>query len=575
MGISRTQLIGKVKRRLGAPLVKVELCDDQIIDHIDYARKKFVKWAIGNATEEVYFTLLLQAGKRFYDLPVGVTDVISYDTRSRGAGINTLFTVENFLFQSGAFGTSFNGGYDFLSYHLALDFLTTLDRYTTTPYNFRYHKSTNQLEVSPTPESSSSTATVTLPHPETGIPTDFLVDSPGWLLIRSYMLQGSTLPNYTPEWRDVLKEKKTVVETKVINQQNIDSKSILLDHTPLNDTSDMGDVNIYEDTSVSVGTIDISKGTDWNFHPANSRVITWDGLGLDGIISVGDVVNVTYPVVFESKYYPDEWDTVTATSTEIEQYILTDSDVANGRIILQKPIHENNVKVAVGYIENTLNSDYIIDPQNPRIIKWKGLPLDGVVTTGDKLVVTYVTVTSKQPSNASTSFSSSIKQYTTKIENRALTATEITNGQLVLTDVASVVDGVKMSIGGLTRVNGVDFVLSGDNQTIDWNGYGLDGVVVEGENVVVTYTSATPMISELAEDIYDNDWIIDYVTALSKITLGMVRRKFANFASMGGSGISMDGDSLISEGNTEKEQLEETLRNEEAYEGLGIIIGTF
>jgi hypothetical protein len=53
----------------------------------------------------------------------------------------------------------------------------------------------------------------------------------------------------------------------------------------------------------------------------------------------------------------------------------------------------------------------------------------------------------------------------------------------------------------------------------------------------------------------------------------MVRRKFENFASIGNTGIAMDGGDLIAEGKEEKERLLETLKDEEAYEGWGIEIG--
>jgi hypothetical protein len=54
--LSKAELSEKIKRRLGAPVVKVELEDIQIYDAIDYAKDKWVKWAAGNATVDTYFT---------------------------------------------------------------------------------------------------------------------------------------------------------------------------------------------------------------------------------------------------------------------------------------------------------------------------------------------------------------------------------------------------------------------------------------------------------------------------------------------------------------------------------------
>lgn len=66
----------------------------------------------------------------------------------------------------------------------------------------------------------------------------------------------------------------------------------------------------------------------------------------------------------------------------------------------------------------------------------------------------------------------------------------------------------------------------------------------------------------------------DYSLACAKETLGMIRRKFSNFSSIGNEGISLDGDSLIGEAKEEKDKLEERLRqDEESGEGFGIVIG--
>ena len=107
--------------------------------------------------------------------------------------------------------------------------------------------------------------------------------------------------------------------------------------------------------------------------------------------------------------------------------------------------------------------------------------------------------------------------------------------------------------------SGVTTVLSGGQYVANTPGYLLlRTYCIEGTN----------------EDLYENIWFIDYVTALTKINLGRVRSKFANYAAVGSNvGLSMDGDTLLQEGISEIEHLDETLRLEEVYEGLGIIVG--
>jgi hypothetical protein len=184
----KSDLAELIKRRLGAPVVKVELTTQQIYDTIDYAKDKWVKWGAGNATVETYFTVLLLAGQNFYDLPVGVVDIVEYEDQGAHYGINTLFTVDNFLYSRGIYDPLiWTGGYGYslVSYHIARDFLKTVDKYTPSIYNYKYHKYTNQLEVQPAPPSGNALDLVN----ENGVTQTY--DSPGFILVRSYMIEGS------------------------------------------------------------------------------------------------------------------------------------------------------------------------------------------------------------------------------------------------------------------------------------------------------------------------------------------------------------------------------------------------
>lgn len=186
---TKSDLAELIKRRLGYPVVKVELTDQQIFDAIDYAKQKWVKWGAGNSIVETYFSTLLLAGQNFYDLPIGVVDIVDYDDKGRGYGVNTLFTLENFLYSSGTLDgivwATRGYGNSILNYHMAIDFLGTLEKYTPSIYNYKYHKYTNQLEVQPAPPSGNNLDVVN----EQG--QTVTVDSPGYVLVRSYMIEGS------------------------------------------------------------------------------------------------------------------------------------------------------------------------------------------------------------------------------------------------------------------------------------------------------------------------------------------------------------------------------------------------
>ena len=579
MAISRSQLIGKVRRRLGEPMVKVEICDEQIVDHINYARTKWIKWATSNATQEVYFTLLLQAGKQFYDLPAGITDIISYDDEPiQSGGINTLFTIDNMMFSSGFYGNIFWGGYDLVSYHLVQDFLHTLRKYRT--YNLKYHKSTNQLEINPIPARNNQLLEVEVINPTTGILTEVAVDSPGYVMLKGFMIDGASIPNYTPAWSDILKEKKIIVEDIIVSETDIENKYITLKHKPIPDDYDKNDLNIFEDTNVALGGLTRTKGVDWDFYAYNERVITWDGLTWDGVIAAGDTINVKYPVIFQSQLYQDEdWAGTRETMLETEQYDITEDTIVAGEFAVRHPIWEDNVRLTIGTIDHYLGVDYEIDEDNRYLIKWKGLGLESIVEEGDIISIAYTTVIGTKPVNPYFTGQQSVqKQYEVKMEHARVTQPDLDSKSITIEgDTIAVGDGVKLSVGGIVRTYNIDYGIVNDDINnkfnIVWNGLALDGNMAVDDQVIITYTSAVPIMTELEEQLYDEDWIYDYVTAMSKITLGMIRRKFAQFSSLGNQGIALDGSELIGEGNTEKEYLEQTLRDEEPAEGYGIDIG--
>ena len=187
----KSELSNRIKRKLGWPMIKIELHEDQITDSIDFARNKFIKYAAGQATQEVFFTMLLSAGQYMYDMPDGTVEVISYDaSNSNIGGINTLFTLGNYMYNQGAFdGLLRQGrGFGLIDFHIALDFIETFHRYTPDPYRYRYHKSRNILEIQPPPVAGNSLILTDADG------NDVEYDSPGFILIRAVMIDGSSLP---------------------------------------------------------------------------------------------------------------------------------------------------------------------------------------------------------------------------------------------------------------------------------------------------------------------------------------------------------------------------------------------
>jgi hypothetical protein len=187
-----------IRRRFGWPLINVELHDDHINDNIFLAMQKYTRFAIANASQEHFMTLMLSGGQRYYNLPEGVVEVVSVEDQGKDGGINTLFTIDNYLYQQGAFNfLNMNSGFSLVSYHIAMGFIETIKRYTPSRYTFKYHKESNLLEVNPTPLKDKTLMISQLTS--AGTYEDVVVVSPGFVLLKTYMLEGSTEPGFTIE----------------------------------------------------------------------------------------------------------------------------------------------------------------------------------------------------------------------------------------------------------------------------------------------------------------------------------------------------------------------------------------
>lgn len=196
----KDELVDKIKRRLGFPMVKIELDDLQIYDNIDYTRSLYIKWAVGQATQERFITVLLSGGQSMYEMPANTVEVIGYDIKTMGS-IHTLFTIENYLYQMGMYDqVLMRGGgdnYTLVSYHIARGFLETVRRYIVDAYHFHYHKHTNMLEIEPTPPSSSTWSSVTSAGPSGNV---YVQNTPGYILVRTYGIEGEAEDMYENPW---------------------------------------------------------------------------------------------------------------------------------------------------------------------------------------------------------------------------------------------------------------------------------------------------------------------------------------------------------------------------------------
>ena len=456
--MKRSELTNKIKRRLGWPMVKVELCQDTINDNIDYTRDKFIKWAVGNATDIIYFTLQLVAGQKFYDMPKGLIDVLEYDDDlggSGGGGINTLFSVENYLYDSGIYDPLKNS-MGFLDYHMVLDFMEMRNRYIPDKFSWRYHSKTNQLELMPTPSYGDSMS-ISKIDPVTNTVKEYLLDSPGYVLIKANVIEGTTLPNVIREWDKVLREITPVAEQRIINDLEVDN-----DYFALSKPAYKGELAVY---------LKGERYLNWQWRDEQNRVISW--------------------------LYPDD------------------------------------------------------------------------ISLGDEIILKYRTV-DIYPSVDDNSYDEDF-EYTT--DNIVMSPINIATKSFMLSDKTILREGVIITVGGVEYTYNTGFMIDPDNQTIQFGSYTLNNVLTLNTSVKIVFAGMDTNVDEYDESLYDKGWILDYATALSKVSLGMIRRKFSSFNSIGNTGISLDGSELVSEGKEELTELTQALKDEETYEGSWITMG--
>lgn len=80
---------------------------------------------------------------------------------------------------------------------------------------------------------------------------------------------------------------------------------------------------------------------------------------------------------------------------------------------------------------------------------------------------------------------------TGQVETVTLGASEIANKYLILSSAPSTKENTKFDVSGLPpQIYGVDFEVTTDDggKRVSWNGLGLDGLLISGDTVKITYS---------------------------------------------------------------------------------------
>ncbi len=147
---SKAELKDWLKRKLGWPTINLEFNQRVLEDNIDDAIKKYTKHS-GDATYRSALMVNMTAGETEYPLDDEVESVLSLNVQSSfGGGINTLFTIQNQMYNAGYIDI-FSGSMNLTSYQIALEYLDMSNSMLSAEYFTEFNKFTNTLHITPAP----------------------------------------------------------------------------------------------------------------------------------------------------------------------------------------------------------------------------------------------------------------------------------------------------------------------------------------------------------------------------------------------------------------------------------------
>jgi len=142
-------------KKLGYPLVQVEITDDQLQICIDDAVEEFTKYVLQEVT---YVGLDLEDyATSGFTLDGNVTSVFALEESTIygdiTGGINVLFSVKNTMWNAGMFPLPGSGGAagSWVDFEAAMSYVDMIQRMTAAKFYFEFNERTQHLELIPNP----------------------------------------------------------------------------------------------------------------------------------------------------------------------------------------------------------------------------------------------------------------------------------------------------------------------------------------------------------------------------------------------------------------------------------------
>jgi len=157
---TRDQMKDWIMKKLGYPLIQVEITEDQLDLCINDSVEEFTKYV---RQESKYLELDLETyNLSGFTLPNNVVSVFALEEGNMGGqsgGVGELFSMKNTLANAGYFPniiTAGGGSGAWITYELAMQYMDMMKRLTANHFDFEYNERTKLLSLTPIPDKISA-----------------------------------------------------------------------------------------------------------------------------------------------------------------------------------------------------------------------------------------------------------------------------------------------------------------------------------------------------------------------------------------------------------------------------------
>lgn len=161
---TKDQIKTWVLRKLGYPLIKVEISEEQLDQCINDSVEEFTKYVV-QEVDYIAKDLTTYDATSGFSLPSNVLSVFALEESNIASGsqssVNTLFSVQNAMWNAGLFPDFASGaGGGWITYELAMEYVDMIKKWCGSGFHFEYNERNKKLTLYPDPTKMSATGWV-------------------------------------------------------------------------------------------------------------------------------------------------------------------------------------------------------------------------------------------------------------------------------------------------------------------------------------------------------------------------------------------------------------------------------